>query len=577
VNPREVWSKYVTVIHGGAGLSDSSPKAVAVANGGGVTATMSSGIIGGGVNKPTRNTIGVNVANPFKNNYFTDKTKFTLSAWYKFTGTGTDCIASSKGAWGGTGFLLLCEAGSYMSCAVQSTHQGASGKGKLVQNQWNHVGFSYVTTGQLNTYFDGAKIYTNNSAKSLADEGKDYWTFGGYAMTGNGGNHGGDMDEMRIFDGIASDDWMAAEYDSIKVANYAVPGAVVDISAGRIPNSVVTTVTQNNANGIVLAGSVSQLADGVTSLSVALKWGDTEALTGGTVSVGTFTQIGDTFTVTIPASQEGATYYYRFDMTPNAGQSDVSTVGAEMFTGAGAKWRPQATDNTWSSTAWQLGGNLYAFTDKWSALFDGAEDPYLATISLPSNVVADVVTFAGDKDYTLAGAGTLAANKVLKSGTGTLSAGVTQFAEPVNVEVTNGQFSMPGNVYYGRTSLGTSRLTIGGGDELASMIINHSDATFGYTPGADAVVTVRTNGLLRNNAAQWTRFGAQAGAHCVLEVEQGGEINSDYILMGSQAATCEARVAGTITVRSNYPGVSHLKFIDAPFTPHEATRLGSPA
>ena len=68
VTARNVWTKYVTVIHGGSGISDSSPKALAVANGGGVTATAGSGIVGGGLNKPARNSIGVNVPNLVRNN-----------------------------------------------------------------------------------------------------------------------------------------------------------------------------------------------------------------------------------------------------------------------------------------------------------------------------------------------------------------------------------------------------------------------------------------------------------------------------------------------------------------------------
>ena len=35
VTASDVWTKYVTVIHGGSGIADSSPKALAVANGGG--------------------------------------------------------------------------------------------------------------------------------------------------------------------------------------------------------------------------------------------------------------------------------------------------------------------------------------------------------------------------------------------------------------------------------------------------------------------------------------------------------------------------------------------------------------
>ena len=131
VTARNVWTKYVTVIHGGSGISDSSPKALAVANGGGVTATAGSGRVGGGLNKPVRKSIGVNVPNLVKNNKLSDPGLFTFSGWFKSGASGTSILAASKNAWNGTGFLLLCEKGMHMDVAAQSTHQYAHGKGAL--------------------------------------------------------------------------------------------------------------------------------------------------------------------------------------------------------------------------------------------------------------------------------------------------------------------------------------------------------------------------------------------------------------------------------------------------------------
>ncbi len=556
VDSRAVWTKFVAVIHGGADLHDSSPKQLAVANGGGVTPTMTSGIIGGGVDKPTRNTVGVNVANPIKNNYLADTTKFTLSAWYKFTGTGTDCIASSKTAWGGKGFLLLCEAGTYMSCAVQSTHQGAASQGAFVQNQWAHVGFSYLASGQLNTYFNGVCIYSNASAKAMEDEGRANWTFGGYAETANSGNHGGFIDEMRIYDGIASADWMQAEHDSVALTAFAAPGAVMDISAGGIPNAVAVDSVVSTVDGIVISGTVSQFSDGASSFDLALKWGETEALTGGTVAVGAFSEVGETFTVVLPATEVevGKTYYYCLQMTPDVGAANVSATGSKVFVGGGVKWRPLSDADTWNTTSWLLGESLCDFVPNWSVLFDGAEANYLDTVNIPTDIQAEIVTVTGAKDYTFAGAGKIS-GRLVKSGSGMLTTPVTQFAEPLDFEIRSGTLTMPGNVFFADSGAGVSRFTIGGGDELALAVVNHTDCTFSRHAGAESVVTVRTNGFIRNDSIQWTRFGAQKGAHCVLNVEAGGEVESAAMMIGSQAATCEARVAGTLTVRSYALGV----------------------
>ncbi len=557
VDSREVWTKFVAVVHGGADLHDSSPKQVAVANGGGVTPTMTSGVIGGGVNKPVRNSIGVNVANPIKNGILTDTTRFTLSAWFKFTSTGTDCIVASKKAWGGTGFLLLCQAGNYMSCAVASTHQPGStnGKGRLVQNQWSHVGFSYVATGDLRTYFDDACIYSLSTAKALGDENLDFWTFGSYGMTASGDSHSGDIDEMRIYDGIATADWMQAEYDSIAVAAFAAPGAAMDVSAGRLPNAAVVSDIRSTAAGIVVSGAVSQIRDGATSLDLVIRWGDTEALAGGVVAVGTFTEVGQTFTATIPATQMGGTYFYRLEMAPGEGPADLSEIDSKIFSGIGATWRPQSADATWRSTAWQLGGTLFDFGAKWSAIFDGAEVPFIETINLPDAIVADVVTVTGAKNYAIAGTGKIAASKFVKSGAGVLTTMVERFAEPINIDVAEGTLNATGTVFFATTPAGVSSLTVGGGDAPAQFLMDHIDATFGRDNGSEAVVSVRRNGLIYNESAQWIRLGGGPGAHCQVTIEQGGEIDGNYVMIGSMAAVGEARVAGTLTVRGNVLGV----------------------
>ena len=129
VDPADVWTRYAAVVHGGSGISDSSPSALAVANGGGVAATSDSGVVAGGLHKAARASKGVNIPNPVTNGKLSNTEKFTLTTWYKSSGTGTSCMSASKSAWGGTGFLLLCEKGTYMSVAVNQTHQGAAGKG----------------------------------------------------------------------------------------------------------------------------------------------------------------------------------------------------------------------------------------------------------------------------------------------------------------------------------------------------------------------------------------------------------------------------------------------------------------
>ena len=217
VDPADVWTRYAAVVHGGSGISDSSPSALAVANGGGVEATSGSGVAAGGLHKAARNSKGVNIPNPVLGRALSSASRFTLTTWYRTAGTGTSCMSASKSSFGGTGFLLLCEGGTYMSVAVGG-HQGAPGKGALVEGRWAHVAFSYDTSGaagSLRTYFDGENIYSNDAARAPTDGGATYWTVGSYADAGSNDSFVGDMDEIRLFDGIASADWIKAEYDSV--------------------------------------------------------------------------------------------------------------------------------------------------------------------------------------------------------------------------------------------------------------------------------------------------------------------------------------------------------------------------
>ena len=257
VDPADVWARYAVVVHGGSGISDSSPSALPVANGGGVAATADSGVVAGGLHKAARNSKGVNIPNPVTNGKLSNTEKFTLTTWYKSVATGTSCMSASKGNWNGTGFLLLCEGGSYMSVAVGG-HQGASGKGALVKDQWAHVAFSYDTSGEagsLRTYFDGENIYSKDDARAPTDGGAAYWTVGSHADTASGDSFVGDMDEIRLFDGIASADWIRAEHDSMAApTNFAALGPVAAADADK-PQ---------------LGGASASDANGTATFSVAL-------------------------------------------------------------------------------------------------------------------------------------------------------------------------------------------------------------------------------------------------------------------------------------------------------------------
>lgn len=227
----DTWSSYVTVIHGGSSISDSSPSALTLtANS---VTTNSTGVVGGGMSKSTRNAKGVNIPNPYKNGLFTNNRQYSLSFWAKSptaSDSSTHVTVCGVAGWGNAGFLGLFEKGHGWSVAVSSTHHYTDGKGKLPADTWVHTAFSYDTqAGHLTSYSNGETIYDQANVNTYTDTGVDYWTLGGYANSANNDNFNGDLDEFRIYDGIMSADWAKAEYDSMSSASFIVNGRVETI------------------------------------------------------------------------------------------------------------------------------------------------------------------------------------------------------------------------------------------------------------------------------------------------------------------------------------------------------------
>ena len=114
-----VWARYAVVIHGGDSLANAVAGGVAVIAGSdAVSATAGSGVVGGGVNKSTANATGLNVGNPAKAGALADNNEFSLSGWFKRTGSGTAILAGSRTSWNSqSGFLWLQEKSDRISVA----------------------------------------------------------------------------------------------------------------------------------------------------------------------------------------------------------------------------------------------------------------------------------------------------------------------------------------------------------------------------------------------------------------------------------------------------------------------------
>ena len=87
-DPTAVWSRYAVVVHGGDSLVNAVADGPTVTAGStDVTSHSEAGRIGGGIRKSSRNSIGVNVANPSAK--LGNDGKFSVSAWFKRDGDST--------------------------------------------------------------------------------------------------------------------------------------------------------------------------------------------------------------------------------------------------------------------------------------------------------------------------------------------------------------------------------------------------------------------------------------------------------------------------------------------------------
>ena len=262
----DVWARYAAVIHGGASIANSvSGGPDATAGSASVAAAADAGRIGGGIRKSAANAIGVNVAKP--SDALSDAGKFTVSAWFKRSGNngnGTFILGASRPGWSnGTGFLWLQEQGKYISVAANNSHQFASPAHLnayiLPEGAWAHAAFAYESGVSLTTWFEGAQDNRKTSGIGTLSSTAATWTFGSYQNTGSNDSFVGDMDELRIFDGVATDDWIRAERDTVADASFLSAGTVASFASTPAPvvglSAPAADVLYTNATLTAVVGS----------------------------------------------------------------------------------------------------------------------------------------------------------------------------------------------------------------------------------------------------------------------------------------------------------------------------------
>lgn len=367
VDHHDTWSKYAVVFHGGSYDNSVENDVVGSAGSDDVTTTQT-GVVGGGFAKSSITSIGLNFSNPVKNNALTISTEFTCSAWYNQKSrksNGTAVLFTDAVSWNNAGFLMLCEGGQYISVACDTTHHGTSGKYPLEAGKWTHLAFSYDKTagsnkGVLNSYFNGENICTKGDAKTKGDVGSTYWTVGSYSNTKSDDSFCGEMDEIRVFDGIASADWVKAEYDSIVVSSFVAGGSVTDV---EIPKhaSVACVTTERTMHTLRLNLVVTGFGEGATKCDLQAVLAsdaeyanalDTVSLTDAQVQLGTGYEIGAT------GLDFGTTYYLKVEATNDNGEKMTIEESFETLPAppCDVAFNLEKIDSTLASFYWALSG-----------------------------------------------------------------------------------------------------------------------------------------------------------------------------------------------------------------------------
>ncbi len=288
-NASKTWQKFVAVVHGGAcGIVNSSGSGLEV-RAESTVVTASGAKVGGGINKATQNAIGVNIKNPYAAGKFTNNRQYSVMSWTKPTEKKNMCHYGGVAAWSNAGFLGVFEKGEYLSVAISGTHQFASGKGAIVAGEWQHTAFSYDTAaGVLDIFCDGVPALHKTDAKTYTDAGATYWTFGSYANTATADSFQGEMDELRIYDGLISAAWISADYYQMMNAD-AFVYAEVEQPDPELPKLANVSLSVNESGDVVVSGEVLRHAGEVTvtlnaegQTPIVLSLGEIEA--GGSFS-----------------------------------------------------------------------------------------------------------------------------------------------------------------------------------------------------------------------------------------------------------------------------------------------------
>ncbi len=200
---------------------------------------------------------------------------FMISAWFRMTSvSGYPRLFARKAVWTDTNGWEV-EISGYTGIMARGASQYSSTLAvSSLQNTWRHIAVVY--NGSTSTvYCDGKKI-GDNSIATVTDNGNDL-------RLGAWVSYGVSMDECRLMKGAASADWVKAEYDTVKTADFVTASGAIalDTSVLSVGSPVVKTTSDTTAD---VAVYISSLGDGATKATVTLAYGADSASLAKTVT-----------------------------------------------------------------------------------------------------------------------------------------------------------------------------------------------------------------------------------------------------------------------------------------------------
>ena len=382
VDFRQTWSRYAAVVHGGTTITgniyndvlfdgstpektgdvhDSSPNNVSVKMfRSGITKTTANGYLGSCFDRSgfsaDGNALGLGVGNPRLEGRLDDINKFSISGWYKADAKKTYTLAGDGLSWADNAYFWLTEGGNCLSFAVDGIHDYTSGKWALEKDDWRHFEVTVIDEKHILQYRDGvaaseSPLVLGNSIPSTTTYNDSHMSFGALRAVDSSSNNKsswmGLMDELRVFNGTASADWVKAEFETASKADFLTAGDIEETGYGDKPVFSDFSISGASFVGAKVVFNLKWAGTDKETANAVVKYGLAEDALTETLAIGAVA-VGEQEAV-LPRLTPSATYYFQLTVDNDLTDPVVSkivtftTPAAEALALSGASATPDMT------------------------------------------------------------------------------------------------------------------------------------------------------------------------------------------------------------------------------------------